>query len=111
MDQQRHRPVLVEFWEMTMPQSMRTLPYLKAWHERYSGDGLRVVAAHTPASAETESDEVVEAAVARLGIEFPVLNDNEGELWSFCGATGYPTRYLWDGDFRLHDLQIGEGEY
>lgn len=111
MDQQRHRPVLVEFWEMTMPQSMRTMPYLAAWHDRYADRGLRVVGVHTPASPMTAADEVVEAAVARLGIDYPVVNDPEGELWSFYGATGYPSRYIWDGDFRLVDLQIGEGEY
>lgn len=111
MDQQRHRPVIVEFWEMTMAQSMRTLPYLSEWHRRYAESGLRVIGVHTPASPATADDATVEAAVARLGIEYPVINDPEGELWSFYGASGYPTRYLWDGDFRLADLQLGEGEY
>ena len=111
MDQQRHRPVLVEFWEMTVPQSMRTMPYLKAWHERYAEAGLRVVGVHIPVSEETAADEVVEAAVERLGIEYPVINDPEGELWAFYGSEGFPTRYLWNGDFRLHDLQVGEGNY
>lgn len=111
MDQQRHRPVLVEFWDMSVPQSMRTMPYLKEWHARYSDAGLRVIGAHTPSSDLTASDEVVGAAVTRLGIEYPVLNDAEGELWSFHGCEGYPSRYLWNGDFRLVDLHIGEGNY
>ena len=105
MDQQRHRPVIVEFWNMTVPQSIRTMPYLKAWHERYAEAGLRVIGAHIPLSPATASDEVVEAAVARLGIEYPVINDPEGDLWAFYGSEGFPTRYLWNGDFQLHDLQ------
>lgn len=94
-----------------MPNSMRTIPYLAEWHRRYSPDGLRVIAAHTPASQLTSADETVEAAVTRLGLEYPVINDNEGELWSMYGAHGYPMRFLWDGDFRLVDMQVGEGAY
>ncbi|MGO9823256.1 MAG: hypothetical protein ACLPTJ_21715, partial [Solirubrobacteraceae bacterium] len=43
MDQQLGRPVLVEFWDFCRPNSIRTLPYMKAWHKRYERDGLRVV--------------------------------------------------------------------
>ena len=46
MDQQHGRPVLVEFWDFCRPNSIRTLPYLKAWHERYAGEGLRVIGVH-----------------------------------------------------------------
>src|SRR3712207_7222682 len=42
MDQQRGRPVLVEFWDFCRPNSLRTLPYVRAWHERYADAGLRV---------------------------------------------------------------------
>ena len=48
MDQQQGRPVLIEFWDFCRPNSIRTLPYLKAWHERYAEAGLRVVGIHTP---------------------------------------------------------------
>jgi hypothetical protein len=37
MEELRGRPVLIEFWDFCRPNSMRTLPYLKAWHERYGG--------------------------------------------------------------------------
>ena len=47
MDQQRGRPVLVEFWDFCRVNSLRTLPYLKAWHERYAEAGLRVIGVHT----------------------------------------------------------------
>ena len=46
MDQQRGRPVLVEFWDFCRVNSLRTLPYLSAWHERYAADGLRVIGIH-----------------------------------------------------------------
>src|SRR5215203_3591136 len=47
MDKQRGRPVLVEFWDFCRPNSLRTLPYVKAWHERYADAGLRVIGIHT----------------------------------------------------------------
>ena len=49
MDKQRGRPVLIEFWDFCRVNSLRTLPYLKAWHERYAEDGLRVIGVHTGA--------------------------------------------------------------
>ena len=54
MDKQRGRPVLVEFWDFCRPSSLRTLPYVKAWHERYGRDGLRVVTVHSPGFAPGE---------------------------------------------------------
>ena len=47
MDQQRGKAVLVEFWDFCRVNSLRTLPYLKAWHERYADAGLRIVSVHT----------------------------------------------------------------
>src|ERR671939_645129 len=72
MDQQRGRPVLIEFWDFCRPASLRTLTYLKAWHERYAGDGLRVISVHTPGFPASRDPEAVRGAVARLGIEHPV---------------------------------------
>jgi len=111
MDQQRGRPVLVEFWDFCRPNSLRTLPYLKAWHERYAEAGLRVVGVHSPGFEPSRDGEAVRAAVARLGIEYPVLIDAALEAWDAYGIAGWPSRYLWDGEGRLVDFQIGEGGY
>lgn len=111
MDQQRGRPVLVHFWDACQPNSLRMIPWMEEWHRRYSDAGLRVIAVHTPGSPLTAQPEVVEAAVSRLSITHPVVLDPDGEIWSFYGVGGYPTRYLWDGELRLVDLHPGEGEY
>ena len=68
---QRGRPMLVEFWDFCRPNSMRTLPYVKAWHERYAEDGLRVIGVHSPGLRASREEDAVRAAVARLGIELP----------------------------------------
>jgi thiol-disulfide isomerase/thioredoxin len=111
MDQQRGRPVLVEFWDFCRVNSLRTLPYLKAWHERYAADGLRVVGIHSAGFEPSRDADAVRAAVARLGIEHPVLIDAELESWDLYGVQGWPSRYLWDGEGRLADFHVGEGGY
>jgi thiol-disulfide isomerase/thioredoxin len=111
MDQQRGRPVLVEFWDFCRVNSLRTLPYLQAWHERYAADGLRVVGIHSAGFEPSRDPGAVRAAVARLGITYPVLIDSELESWDTYGIQGWPSRYLWDGESRLADFHLGEGGY
>ncbi len=111
MDQQRGRPVLVEFWDFCRVNSLRTLPYLKAWHERYAADGLRVVGIHSPGFEISRDPDAVRAAVARLGIAYPVLIDSELESWDLYGIQGWPSRYLWNDEAELADFHVGEGGY
>jgi len=108
---QRGRPMLVEFWDFCRPNSMRTLPYVKGWHERYAGEGLRVVGVHCPGFGPSREEQAVRAAVKRLGIEHPVLIDSELELWQEYENEGWPARYLFDGHARLFEYHFGEGGY
>jgi hypothetical protein len=111
MDQQRDKVVLVEFWDFCRVNSLRTLPYLKAWHERYFDAGLRVIGVHTGGFAPARSEENVRRAVERLGVTWPVAIDSELEVWDIYGNEGWPARYLWDADHHLHSLHYGEGAY
>jgi thiol-disulfide isomerase/thioredoxin len=108
---QRGRPMLVEFWDFCRPNSLRTLPYLKAWHERYAPHGLRVIGVHCPGFEASHDQRAVREAVARLGITYPVLIDSELELWSEYENMGWPARYLFDGRARLFEYHYGEGAY
>ena len=111
MDQQRGRPVLIEFWDFCRVNSLRTLPYVRGWHERYADAGLRVVSVHAPGFAPGRDEDVVADAVARLGVEHPVALDTELELWTLYGNEGWPARYLFDGDGTLVHYHYGEGAY
>ena len=114
MDQQRGRPVLVEFWDFCRVSSLRTLPYVKAWHERYAEAGLRVVSVHCPGFPPSGDEDAVRDAVARLGIEHPVLIDTRMQLWTSYDNEGWPARYLWAPAERghvLHEFHYGEGGY
>jgi thiol-disulfide isomerase/thioredoxin len=108
---QRDRPMLVEFWDFCRPNSIRTLPYMKAWHERYAEAGLRVIGVHCPGFDASRDEQAVRDAVARLGIDYPVLIDSELELWHEYENAGWPARYLFDGRARLFEYHYGEGAY
>jgi thiol-disulfide isomerase/thioredoxin len=108
---QRGKPMLVEFWDFCRPNSIRTLPYVKAWHERYADDGLRVIGVHCPGFEVSHDEQAVRDAVARLEIMHPVLIDSEFEVWQEYDNRGWPARYLFDGRARLFDYHYGEGGY
>jgi mannose-6-phosphate isomerase-like protein (cupin superfamily) len=111
MDQQLGRPVLIEFWDFCRPNSLRTLPYLKAWHERYEPSGLRVVGVHSPGFPPSADADAVREAIARLEIGYPVVIDSEHEIWRDYENLGWPARYLWDKQGTLFDYHYGEGGY
>ncbi|HLM51958.1 MAG TPA: DipZ protein [Solirubrobacteraceae bacterium] len=111
MDKQAGRPVLVEFWDFCRVNSLRTLPYLKAWHDRYGGDGLRIIGVHSPGFPPSRDPDAVRAAVARLGISYPVLVDSALEVWHLYENLGWPARYLFDARQTLTEFHYGEGAY
>ena len=111
MDQQRGRPVLIEFWDFCRPNSIRTLSYVRAWDARYRDRGLRVIGVHTPGSPVSADEDLVAEAVARLGIEYAVLIDSEHQVWDEYENLGWPARYLFDQQGRLFEYHFGEGAY
>ncbi len=111
MDQQLGRPVLIEFWDFCRPNSIRTLPYLKAWHERYAERGLRVIGVHVAGFEPSRHVDAVGAAVERLGVPYPVVVDTELEIWKEYGNLGWPARYLFGEDGMLFEHHYGEGGY
>jgi AhpC/TSA family len=111
MDQLGGQPVLIEFWDCCRPNSIRTLPYLKAWHERYEAAGLRVIGVHSAGFEPAGQPDNVRAAVVALGIGYPVVIDVEHEIWRDYGNRGWPARYLFRPDGPLLHYHYGEGAY
>lgn len=111
MDQQLGRPVLIEFWDFCRANSIRTLPYLRAWHERYEPAGLRVIGVHSPGFEPSRDPEAVKAAVARLEIPYAVAIDSDHEVWRDYDNLGWPARYLWNAEGLLFEYHYGEGAY
>lgn len=111
MDQQLGRPVLIEFWDFCRANSIRTLPYVKHWHERYADRGLRVIGVHAAGFEPSRDPDAVRAAVLRLGIPYPVVVDAELEIWDLYGNLGWPARYLFNHQGMLFERHLGEGGY
>jgi len=103
--------VLIEFWDFARVNSLRTMPYLKSWHERYAGAGLRVVGVHTPGYSFGRDSDTVARAVERLQIDYPVVLDPDFIVWRTFGNRGWPGLYLFDRRGELRWYHYGEGAY
>lgn len=97
--------------DYTCINCLRTLPYLKAWDERYRAKGLTIVGVHTPEFAFERKVSNVGAAIGRLGIRYPVVQDNEYGTWNAFGNQYWPAKYLVDARGRVRYVHFGEGEY
>ena len=87
------------------------IPWVREWHEKYSGDSFEVVSIHYPEFGYEENvDNVVDAA-ERLGVEYPIAIDNDGKTWRAYQQRYWPTRYLLDKEGRIRYKHIGEGAY
>jgi hypothetical protein len=103
--------VLVEFWDFARVNSIRTLPYLQAWHERYAEHGLRVIGVHSPGYSFGRDHDTVARAAERLEVRHPVVLDPDLAIWRLYGNMGWPGRYLFDRRGLLRFIHYGEGEY
>jgi thiol-disulfide isomerase/thioredoxin len=107
----RGRVILLDFWDYTSCGSLRALPYVQEWHRRYRDYGLVVVGVHTPMFPFGKNPGVVEKAIRSLGIQYPVVMDNEAMIWSNYGSRVWPTKYLIDKDGFVRCMVAGEGNY
>ncbi|MBO1016484.1 redoxin domain-containing protein [Achromobacter sp. SD115] len=103
--------VLVDFWTYSCINCLRTLSYLKTWHDKYKDAGLEVIGVHTPEFAFEKSPANVRRAVADLGIQYPVAQDNEFKIWRAFRNQSWPAFYLLDGQGRLRYTVAGEHDY
>jgi thiol-disulfide isomerase/thioredoxin len=107
----RGRPVLIDFWDYTCLNCLRTLPYVKEWHRRYHSLGLTVVGVHAPEFSFAREYNNVLRAVREHGVEYPVLLDNDYAVWQAYANRYWPAKYLVDGNGYLRGYHHGEGAY
>jgi cytochrome c biogenesis protein CcdA/thiol-disulfide isomerase/thioredoxin len=107
----RGRVVLIDFWTYTCINCIRTLPYLKAWDQRYRRAGLTIVGVHSPEFGFEKSADNVRRAVKSFGLRYPVVQDNDLATWSAWGNQYWPAEYLIDTRGKVRHVHFGEGEY
>jgi peroxiredoxin len=87
------------------------IPELRGWHDRYTAAGLSIIGVHTPEYSWERSLDKVSEARTRLGIRYPVLQDNDATLWKRYGVWGWPTLVLIDKRGTVRYRHVGEGDY
>ena len=107
----RGRVVLVDIWTYSCVNWLRTLPYVRAWAGRYRDRGLVVVGVHCPEFGFEHDLDNVRHAVRELGVDYPVVIDNDFAIWRSLANRYWPALYLVDPDGRIRFHHFGEGKY
>ncbi len=107
----RGKVVLIDFWTYTCINCIRTLPYLRSWHERYADKGLVIVGVHTPEFEFEKNPDNVAKAIADFGLKYPVMQDNDYATWRAYANRYWPAKYLIDQQGVVRYTHFGEGDY
>ncbi|HRI76363.1 MAG TPA: cytochrome c biogenesis protein DipZ [Alphaproteobacteria bacterium] len=103
--------VLVDFWTYSCINCIRTLPYIKKWHDKYKDKGLVIIGVHSPEFSFEAKRENVAKAVKKFGIAYPVAMDNQFASWKNYNNKYWPAHYLIDRDGQVVYTHFGEGNY
>ncbi len=107
----RGKIVLIDFWTYTCINWLRTLPYIRAWAEKYGNHGVVVIGVHTPEFPFEHDIENVRSAAKEMQVEYPIAIDNDYAIWHAFTNHYWPALYLVDAQGHLRYHHFGEGEY
>jgi thiol-disulfide isomerase/thioredoxin len=107
----RGKVVLVDFWTYTCINWRRTMPYLRAWAEKYRDDGLVVIGVHTPEFSFEKDVDNVRRAAREQKVDYPIAIDSEYAIWNAFNNHYWPALYFIDAHGRIRHHQFGEGGY
>ncbi|MEJ2116765.1 MAG: cytochrome c biogenesis protein CcdA, partial [Alphaproteobacteria bacterium] len=111
ISQLKGKVVLIDFWTYSCINCIRTLPYIKSWHEKYKDQGLVIIGVHAPEFPFEGNPDTVAAAIKKFAIPYPVAMDNNFATWRNYNNRYWPAHYLIDRDGNLVDRHFGEGGY
>ncbi|MGA7780673.1 MAG: cytochrome c biogenesis protein DipZ [Paraburkholderia sp.] len=107
----RGKVVLIDFWTYSCINCLRSLPYVKAWADKYKDQGLVVIGVHAPEFAFERNIDNVKKATHDLGIDYPVAIDNNYAIWRSLNNEYWPAHYFVDAQGRIRYHHFGEGDY
>lgn len=111
VDNLKGKVVVVDFWDYTCINCIRTLPYIKEWNRRYADKGLLIIGVHTPEFEFAKKRENVEKAVKKFELKYPIVLDNEYTIWKIFGNRYWPAKYIFDKNGISRYQHFGEGSY
>lgn len=107
----RGKVVLIDFWTYTCVNWRRTLPYVRAWTEKYKARGLVVIGVHTPEFSFEHNVDNVRWAIKDMNIDYPVAIDSDYAIWRAFNNEYWPASYFIDTKGKIRHHQFGEGDY
>ena len=107
----RGKVVLIDFWTYTCINWLRTLPYVRAWADKYRDHGVVVIGVHTPEFAFEHDLENVRQAAKNMRVAYPIAIDTDYAIWRAFNNHYWPALYLVDAQGRIRSHQFGEGAY
>jgi thiol-disulfide isomerase/thioredoxin len=107
----RGKVVLVDFWTYTCINWLRTLGYVRAWHEKYEDEGLVIIGVHTPEFPFEHDADNVRWAVEYQRVEYPIALDPDYAVWRAFANNYWPAVYIADAEGRIRHMHFGEGGY
>ncbi len=107
----RGKVVLLDFWTYSCVNCIRTLPWLKSWYEKYKGKGFEIIGSHSPEFEFEKDAKNVKAAIAKLGVTWPVFQDNQRRTMTSYENPYWPRKFLLDRRGIVRYDHIGEGGY
>jgi cytochrome c biogenesis protein CcdA/thiol-disulfide isomerase/thioredoxin len=110
-EQLKGKVVLVDFWTYSCINCLRSIPYVRAWAEKYKDQGLVVIGVHAPEFAFEKNIDNVKQAVAKLKIDYPVAVDNDYAIWRAFNNEYWPADYFIDAKGQIRHHFFGEGDY
>ncbi len=106
----RGKVVVVDFWTYSCINCIRAMPYVRAWAQKYAAQGLVVIGIHTPEFAFEKVEANVRRAMADLGVDWPVAQDNDFAVWKAFNNQYWPAHYFIDAQGRIRHHHFGEGD-
>jgi thiol-disulfide isomerase/thioredoxin len=103
--------VILDIWDYTCVNCIQTLPYIQSWAEKYKDKGLVIIGVHSPEFEFEKEPGNLEKAVARFKLTYPIIADNEYEIWNSLANKYWPAKYIFDSKGILRASHFGEGEY
>jgi cytochrome c biogenesis protein CcdA/thiol-disulfide isomerase/thioredoxin len=110
-EQLRGKIVLIDFWTYSCINCIRTIPYVRAWAEKYKDQGLVVIGVHAPEFAFEKRISNVERAIQNFAISYPVAVDNDFKIWRAFRNSYWPAHYFIDAQGQIRHHHFGEGDY